>query len=90
MNDTRLIIGTDTRLLLASAANLDLRGTGTTLFVEPGGRVYIGGGGRVTAYAGTTISLDSRADLIGSGELKAGAQLVVRSTGQTYYGPYSW
>ena len=90
VNDTRLTISTGTRLLLESAANLDLKGSGTTLYVEPSATVYIGGGGKVTAYAGTTISLNNRTDLTGSGDLKAGAQLVVRSTGQVINGPATW
>ena len=90
VNDTRLTISSTTKLLLESAANLDLRGSGTTLYVEPNASVYIGGGGKLTAYAGTTISLNNRADLAGTGELKAGAQLVVRSTGQTINGPATW
>ena len=60
-----------------------LQGQGTTLYVEQGG-------GKLTAYAGTTVSLQNRADLSGSGELKAGAALVVRSTNTTINGPYSW
>ena len=66
-----------------------LQGQGTTLYVEQGGSVYVGGG-KLTAYAGTTVSLQNRADLSGSGELKAGAKLVVRSTNTTINGPYSW
>lgn len=90
VNDTRLTVSTGTRLRLESAAHLDLRGQGTTLYVEPSGSVTIGGGGGVTAYAGTTISLEKRADLGGSGELKAGAYMIVRSNNTLYIGPYSW
>ncbi len=90
VNETRLTIGAGTRLKVESTGNIDLQGQGTTLYVEQGGSVYQSSGGKLTAYPGTTISLQNRADLSGSGELKAGAKLVVRSTTTTIQGPYVW
>jgi len=90
VNDTRLTVSAGTKVAVGSASYVALLGSGTTLLVEQGGSVYIGGGGKLTAYAGTTVSLQNRADLSGSGELKAGAKLVVRSTNTTINGPYSW
>ena len=86
VNDTKLSIMPGAALTLASCANVDLKGTGTQLYVENGGFVSISGCATLTAYAGTSISVNNSADISGSVALKVGSSLFIRSTGQTIAG----
>ncbi|GAB3827368.1 metallopeptidase domain-containing protein [Hymenobacter jeollabukensis] len=89
VNPTTVRVATGARLNLELTAQLVLEGTGTQLYVEDQASIRATANSKLILRAGTTLSLNTRADLDDGGNslvMEPGSRLIIRSTGVTITG----